>query len=170
MVPNSAISLLLKYSNGEPPDERLSSLIPALGMIFINTPTVGTDKEPIDAPELRRLSGTLAHRATLIFDDLVQNRDIVRAPMQPPESSPRDWEDSGSFYGRPPIRRRPYYEGRDNDRSIDKAETGQCKKYYSTYGKQNLTGGLMAIWCPHLICLGFHLIPRAEGRSTGDRG
>lgn len=165
LVPNSAISLLVEYSNGGPPNERLSSFIPALGMVFINTPTVAHNKEPIDAPELRRLSGTLARRATLIYNDLVNNRDIIRTSSQSPQYSPRDWEDTGSFYGHPPIRHRPYYEGRDDDKIIDRAESGQCKKYYSTYGKQSLTGGVMALWCPHLICLGFHKIPRAEGRN-----
>lgn len=38
LIPNAAISLLLKYSIDGAPNERLSSLIPALGMIFINTP------------------------------------------------------------------------------------------------------------------------------------
>ena len=165
LVPSSAIPLLLEYSDGGPPDEQLGSLIPALGMIFINTPTVGNDKELVDMPELRRLSGTLAHRAILTFNDLVNNRNLVHIPLQPPQSLPRDWEDNGAFYGHPPIRHRPYYEGRDNDKNIDASESGQCKKYYSTYGKQTLTGGVLALWCPHLICLGFHKIPRAEGRN-----
>jgi len=163
LVPSSAIPLLLEYSDGGPPDEQLGSLIPALGMIFINTPTVGNDKELVDMPELRRLSGTLTHRAILTFNDLVNNRNLVHIPLQPPQSLPRDWEDNGAFYGHPPIRHRPYYEGRDNDKNIDASESGQCKKYYLTYGKQTLTGGVLALWCPHLICLGFHKIPRAEG-------
>jgi hypothetical protein len=165
LVPNSAISLLVEYSNGGPPNERLGSFIPALGMVFINTPTVAHNKEPIDASELRQLSRALACRATLIYNDLVNNRDVIRTSLQPPQYSPRDWEDTGTFYGHPPIRHRPYYEGRDDDKNIDRAESGQCKKYYSTYGKQSLTGGVMALWCPHLICLGFHKIPRAEGRN-----
>lgn len=162
MVPPSAISLLIEYSNGGPPNERLSSFIPALGMIFLNTPKGGN--EPVDAPELRGLSGTLAHRATLIFNDLVNNRIIVRRPSQPPESSPREWEDTGSFYGRPPIRCRPYYEERDNsDKDVDSAESGDCKK--SILCNVQITEGIMALWCPHLIRLWFHKIPRAEGRK-----
>src|SRR5204862_7765713 len=60
---------------------------------------------------------------------------------------------------------RPYYEGRDSDKSVDTAESEVCRKFYSTYTKQSLTGGLMALWCPHLICLGFHKMPHAEGRN-----
>jgi hypothetical protein len=160
LVPNAAISLLLNYSTGGTPDKRLSSLIPALGMIFINTPI-----DCMDLPDLRKLSGVLAHRAKITFDDLVNNRDIVCSTHESPPYVSHEWEETGSFYGRPPIRYRPFYEGRDNDNAIDAAETGRCKKYYSTYGQRTLTGGIMAIWCPHLICLGFHKIPRAEGRN-----
>jgi hypothetical protein len=160
LVPNAAISLLLEYSTGGALDERLKSLIPALGMIFLNTPADCTD-----SPDLRKLSGVLANRATLTFNDLVNTRDIMSSTHENPPSSFREWEETGSCYGRPPIRYRPFYEGRDDDKQIDSAETGKCKKYYSTYGKQTLTGGVMAIWCPHLICLGFHKIPRAEGRN-----
>ena len=170
LVPNSAITLLLEYSNDRPPDKRLGSLIPALAMIFINTPNTSNtlslgDQELINAPELRRLSRILAHRAIVTFNNLVNNREFIRTPLQPPQSLPRDWEDNGAFYGHSSIRHRPYYEGRDDDKNIDASESGQCKKYYATYGKQTLTGGIMALWCPHLICLGFHKIPQAEGRN-----
>ena len=160
LVPNAAIPLLLQYSTGGAIDERLPSLIPALGMIFINTPT-----DCIDSPDLRNLSGALAERAKLTFNDLVNNRDIIRSTDECPPHSLREWEETGSFYGRFPIRHRPFYEGRDNDKAVDASETGRCKKYYSTYGQRTLTGGIMAIWCPHLICLGFHMIPQAEGRN-----
>ena len=40
-----------------------------------------------------------------------------------------------------------------------------CNKFYEAYGKKGLTGGLMAAWCPHLVCLGFHCIPKGEGRN-----
>lgn len=40
-----------------------------------------------------------------------------------------------------------------------------CNKYYSTYGKRKLTGGIMVCWCTHSISQGFHCIPAAEGRN-----
>jgi len=165
LIPVSAIPLLLQYSVGGPPDKALSAFIPAFGMLFINTPTISDSEEPINTPELRQLSRTLALRAELTFNDLINKRDVICTPSQPPQSSLRDWEETGSFYGHPPIRHRPYYEGRDDDQNIDASESSECKKYYSTYKKQKLTGGVMALWCPHLTCLGFHKIPRCEGRN-----
>ena len=160
LVPHAAIPLLQEYAATGSISETLPSLIPALGMIFLNTTL-----DYIDSPELRPLSGVLATRAHLMYQDLVQKRDIIRNTHERPTYTPREWEDTGTFYGRPPVRYRPFYEGRDDDANIDSSEKGACQKYYSTYEKQTLTGGLMAIWCQHLVCLGFHKIPRAEGRN-----
>ena len=85
LVPNAAVPLLLQYSTGGAIDERLSSLIPAFGMIFINTPP-----DCADSPDLRRLSGTLANRAKLTFDNLVNNRDIIRSTQDCPSYSARE--------------------------------------------------------------------------------
>lgn len=63
----------------------------------------------------------------------------------------------------PKQRSRPYYEGRDGSRN---SRAGICNKYYDTYKKQKLTRGLMAFWCPHLIWLGFHMMPSTEGRDN----
>ena len=160
LVPHAAIPFLREYSAGRPISERLPSLVPALGMIFLNKPP-----DHLDSPELRDLSGVLATRAHLMYEDLVRNRDIICNTQERPTYSPHEWEDTGSFYGHPPIRHRPFYEGRDDDANVNSTETGSCKKYYSTYQKQTLTGGLMAFWCQHLVCLGFHKIPKAEGRN-----
>jgi len=103
-----------------------------------------------------------------MYDKLVEERNIICDTHESPAHSPGEWEDTGSYYGRAPLRHRPYYENRDTETkaSVDIAESGACKKYYSTYKKKpTLTGGLMAIWCQHLICLGFHKIPKAEGRD-----
>lgn len=40
-----------------------------------------------------------------------------------------------------------------------------CPKHYQQYGVRGLTGGLMALWCTHSICYGFHCIPKGEGRN-----
>lgn len=116
--------------------------------------------------ELRQLCGRLAQHATAVFDHLVKDRVQVRQALHaPPASTPRDWGTTGCYYGRPPVRYRLYYEGQDLDMSVNHAESGTCRKFYLSYAKQNLTGGLMALWCPHLICLAFHKIPYAEGRN-----
>jgi hypothetical protein len=40
-----------------------------------------------------------------------------------------------------------------------------CPKHFAVYGKKGYTGGLMAIWCTHSVCLGFHCIPKGEGHN-----
>lgn len=80
---------------------------------------------------------------------------------------------TGAFYGRPRIRSRPVYTNLPGDSSTDRATVTDevkaagigCSKYYETYGIHGLTGGIMAAWCPHMICLGFHVIPKGEGRN-----
>lgn len=67
----------------------------------------------------------------------------------------------------PQIRHRPKYPRLMHDQ---RNETGgsrgaKCSKYYSQYGEQRLTGGIMCVWCTHSICYGFHCIPRGEGRN-----
>ncbi|TFK58249.1 hypothetical protein BDN72DRAFT_739945, partial [Pluteus cervinus] len=67
----------------------------------------------------------------------------------------------------PQIRLRPEYPKLSYDK---KQESGgsrgaKCSKYYSTYGQQRLTGGIMCVWCTHSICYGFHFIPSGEGRN-----
>ncbi|KAF8510655.1 hypothetical protein BU17DRAFT_77649 [Hysterangium stoloniferum] len=48
------------------------------------------------------------------------------------------------------------------EEKINKTDT-ECGKYYNKYKKACLIGALMVLWCHHLICLGFHIIPTAEG-------
>jgi hypothetical protein len=39
-----------------------------------------------------------------------------------------------------------------------------CSKFYNQYQRDDgLTGGIMALWCTHGICLGFHCIPLGKG-------
>ncbi|KAG2347970.1 hypothetical protein BDR05DRAFT_875440 [Suillus weaverae] len=42
---------------------------------------------------------------------------------------------------------------------------GDCNKFYKTYSKNNLTGGILILWCTHSVCLGFHSIPVVEGQN-----
>ncbi|EJD36473.1 hypothetical protein AURDEDRAFT_74154 [Auricularia subglabra TFB-10046 SS5] len=78
---------------------------------------------------------------------------------------------TGSYYGRPRIRNRPIYPHLPTDQKADRATvtdgggTIGCSKYYQLYGRKGLTGGLMVAWCTHSCCIGFHCIPRGEGRN-----
>jgi hypothetical protein len=168
LIPYSAIPLLSQYSSSGYPDPRLQALIPAFGMLFINAITPPYFGPPVDSHELRALAGYLASTAKTAFDNTVQKREFIRRPSTaPPPPPPRDWETTGCYYGHPRLRYRPFYENRDREDStaVDAAESGSCRKYYNTYTKSSLTGGLMAFWCPHLVCLGFHTMPRSEGRN-----
>ncbi|KZW01031.1 hypothetical protein EXIGLDRAFT_603345, partial [Exidia glandulosa HHB12029] len=77
----------------------------------------------------------------------------------------------GTFYGRPRIRDRPMYPHLPSDCAVDRATvtdsggTIGCNKFYQMYGKKGLTGGLMVAWCTHSVCIGFHCIPKGEGRN-----
>lgn len=158
-----AIEPLMQYGDGNGKDVTLGALVPALEFIFRNmdsTPPVPEDFET----KLRELSALLARRAKNVFEDLVISREVRKETTLSP-SADEDWRKTGCYYGRPPIRHRPFYEGRDVGKSLNVVAEGSCRKFYTTYGKKNLTGGLMALWCPHLVCLGFHQIPKAEGRN-----
>ena len=77
---------------------------------------------------------------------------------------------TGVYYGRPRVRIRPEYPNLAGDKNVDRAvvtEAGAggigCNKFYEAYGKKGQTGGLMAAWCQHCVCLGFHCVPKGEG-------
>jgi hypothetical protein len=74
---------------------------------------------------------------------------------------------SGCSYAMPRVRYRPYYRNLKHDLRSDQGgkRGAKCSKYYSTYGEQRLTGGIMCGWCTHSVCYGFHCIPRGEGRN-----
>jgi len=161
LVPYTTIPLLQAYSTGGAPDHRLQPLIPALGLLFQES----DGEEPI--PELRNLCGTLDNQAQSLYNELVDSRKTIKETKEPPPvTSERHWEETGCYYGRPPLWYRPFYEGRDDENTFNGAgQIESCRKFYSTYSKTNLTSGLMGLWCPHLVCLGFQMIPHAEGRN-----
>ncbi|KAJ3562067.1 hypothetical protein NP233_g9807 [Leucocoprinus birnbaumii] len=86
-----------------------------------------------------------------------------------------DWKTTGCFYSLPKIRQRPVYpllsneqQDQGNQKSAAEAEdtsSALCGKYFSSYSQRRLTGGIMAAWCPHSICYGFHFMPGYEGRN-----
>lgn len=166
LVCTKAIEPLTHYGQGLPLDDTLGALIPAFGMIFRNLDQ-GLPVTMAVEGRMRKLASLLARRARTVFDSLVRTREVVHqvALPQSMEEEARNWQTMGSYYGRDPRRVRPFYEGRDIAKSGNMVDEGSCRKLYSTYSKQNLTGGLMALWCPHLVCLGFHKMPRAEGRN-----
>ncbi|EJD51414.1 hypothetical protein AURDEDRAFT_57071, partial [Auricularia subglabra TFB-10046 SS5] len=71
----------------------------------------------------------------------------------------------------PRIRARPTYPRLPTDTKTERKTVSDaggaigCSKYYDAYGQRGITGGLMAVWCTHSICLGFHVIPKGESRN-----
>lgn len=67
----------------------------------------------------------------------------------------------------PQIRHRPTYPRLTHDQQQNSGGSrgAKCSKYYSQYGEQRQTGGIMCAWCTHSICYGFHCIPKGEGRN-----
>jgi hypothetical protein len=163
-----AIAILRDFADGQD-CPNLSALIPGLGAILQSLnqlPTASQLLEPLMIP-LRSFAAYLANRCESVFEGLRYNRQtggILIDCVSPVTSE--DWKKTGSCYGHSPLRRRPIYEGIDEKDTVHEGrEAGRCQKFYSTYGKQKFTGGVMAFWCKHLTCLGFHIMPRAEGRN-----
>ncbi|KZP10585.1 hypothetical protein FIBSPDRAFT_757998 [Athelia psychrophila] len=98
-------------------------------------------------------------------------RSIIKyeAPVidESASSADADWSKTGCSYSLPQIRHRPRYPNLKHD--LRKEPGGRrgvkCSKFYSKYGEQRLTGGIMCGWCTHSVCYGFHCIPRGEGRN-----
>ncbi|KZV81026.1 hypothetical protein EXIGLDRAFT_629202 [Exidia glandulosa HHB12029] len=70
----------------------------------------------------------------------------------------------------PQIRSRPKFPGLPQDGKIDRNMVSGmdgigCSKFFAEYGKKGYTGGVLAFWCTHGICYGFHCIPDGEGRN-----
>ncbi|KIK61225.1 hypothetical protein GYMLUDRAFT_166901 [Collybiopsis luxurians FD-317 M1] len=126
------------------------------------------------APETLGVAQWMLVRAAAVLEMLLNNNQEPLL-LKPPEtfrrsdSSPeiRDWERTGCFYHLPQIRFRPRYPKLPHDRhsDVNKERIGTCRKYYESYSQKCLTGGIMACWCSHSICYGFHCIPVGEGRN-----
>ena len=79
-----------------------------------------------------------------------------------------DWQKTGTCYGLPQICTCWIYAKLKHDSQPvdhDPDQLGDCNKFYKTYSKNKLTGGILVLWCTHSVCLGFHAIPIAEGRN-----
>ncbi|KAL9932905.1 hypothetical protein V8E36_008160 [Tilletia maclaganii] len=96
------------------------------------------------------------------------------APASVAADSAKRYTETGSMYGAVKCRSRPTYpgllegkEGQNGEKQaiVEGSAEQQCRKYYDEYVKRQCTGGLMALWCTHCICVGFHVIPHAEGRN-----
>jgi len=81
---------------------------------------------------------------------------------------------TGQCYERPQVRYRPRYPGIPSDGAYERnvvfngnevMDDAMCNKYFAQYGRKGYTGGILALWCTHGVCYGFHCIPEGEGRN-----
>ncbi|KAJ7589997.1 hypothetical protein C8J56DRAFT_1048168 [Mycena floridula] len=115
--------------------------------------------------ELLGLCHWLELRATTAYADLVAKHEGPLPEQQ--KLKEETWKKTGCCYSMPQLRHRPRYPRIKNDQCYGGSEKrgGNCSKYYARYGKNGLTGGIMAPWCTHSIAYGFHCIPIGEGRN-----
>ncbi|KAJ7574366.1 hypothetical protein C8J56DRAFT_803143 [Mycena floridula] len=115
--------------------------------------------------EMIGLCRWLYERASGVFTKLTNNHEGPMPDEQKLVEEP--WEQTGCCYSMPQIRHRPRYPKIKWDEKYEGSAKrgGSCSKYYSQYGKNAQTGGIMAPWCTHSIAYGFHCIPVGEGRN-----
>ncbi|KAJ7578889.1 hypothetical protein C8J56DRAFT_1110903 [Mycena floridula] len=115
--------------------------------------------------ELVGLCRWLYERVSEVFATLIKRHEGPLPDEQVLTEEP--WEQTGCCYSMPQIRHRPKYPKIKWDQRYEGSAKrgGSCSKYYSQYGKNAQTGGIMAPWCTHSIAYGFHCIPVGEGRN-----
>lgn len=114
---------------------------------------------------------------------LKTEQDGCQNNQLPANHKEEDYRISGVCYGAKQVRQRPKYprmekddgemreEGNDNGEqppgdiniNVEGKVIEKCQKYYVQFRKR--TGGMCVLWCPHGIAVGFHIIPKAEGRN-----
>ncbi|KAL7281257.1 LOW QUALITY PROTEIN: hypothetical protein ACG7TL_004565 [Trametes sanguinea] len=166
LVPYRAISEMLKLAQTGIAAAWLQAHIPALGRII----AVQRSLYPaLPMPDtIRAVAQWLANRAADVYARLAQH-DPAPTCAQPLTVGSDDWRVTGTCYGLPAIRTRRVYSKLRHDgdatADINVEDAGECNKFFKTYPRNKLAGGILALWCTHSICLGFHTIPIAEGRN-----
>lgn len=147
---------------GDEPDHGLVLLIEQMCIVA----------EELETEKFGRQHATTAPRAIRFVNgepqpqrredqDQNQNEDLEDVD----EAEEEQWKQTGCCYGRPQIRVRPKYPRLPQEKKETPDKGTKCRKYFSTYSESKLTGGIMALWCRHRVALGFHCIPRSEGRN-----
>jgi hypothetical protein len=147
VVRSPAIPILKEFADGRD-CPNLPALIPGLGAVLKSLKKLAKTAQLLDPLmiPLRSFAAYLADRCRSVLDGLQYNRQTggISIECVSPVTS-EDWKKTGSCYGRSPLRRRPKYEGIDEKDTVREGrEAGRCQKFYSTYGKQKFTGGIMA--------------------------
>ncbi|KAF8057790.1 hypothetical protein FPV67DRAFT_1429432 [Lyophyllum atratum] len=107
----------------------------------------------------------LHHRGSEVFGSVMSQ--AAQDSLHTTSIVEEDWQETGCCYSLPQIRHRPVYENLKHDIRTETSNNrgAKCSKYYAQYGAKKLTGGILAAWCTHSVCYGFHFIPKGEGRN-----
>lgn len=140
LVPYDAITLFLAVEKGDSP-EWLQRYCPALGAVL----KYHRRQSQIVPSAIRHTAGWLARRASHVYTCLAQHEpgSVDRTLLQ------EDWRETGTVYGSRMVRKRRNYTKLryDSNRRVpDQGEgdtAGDCNKFYKTYSKHNLTGGIL---------------------------
>lgn len=156
--------------------------IPSFGIFAENCVATFGDVLPF---EVKLVFLNLAFRSRLHYASL--SRTHIELDTFEKVVDHNEWKSTGACYYKQ-YRGRPYYGrfkevgssgmsgfrwGRDEqgkagakaDKEGAEEQDPQCQKYYSNYTESRQTGGLMVFWCKHETSVGFHLIPKGEGRN-----
>lgn len=142
---------------------RLLVVIPALGKVAHHEQA----RTARCSKALCMAADFVLRRAIDVTSRLKKNKPSDAA-ADPAKVAKQDFHLNGRCYNGPQFRNRPKYNGLPYDAKVERSVVTDsdgigCPKHYSSYGTKGLTGGIMAIWCTHCICLGFHFIPKGEG-------
>ncbi|KAH9834932.1 uncharacterized protein C8Q71DRAFT_710867, partial [Rhodofomes roseus] len=165
LVPHKAIALLHQLASEGHTVDWFQSLCPVIGRIV---EFHQRDSSIIPVPVIDVLAW-LANRAEEVYNRLAQHDPAPTFDRDAPVTGPQaSWTETGTCYGLPAVRSRRVYSKLRHDTQatdLDPDEMGDCNKFYKTYSRNNLTGGILVLWCTHSVCIGFHTIPIAEGRN-----
>lgn len=144
--------------------ERLLVLVPAVGNVAHH-----------ELAATGRCSRTLCKVIDFVVEQATEvtvqlsGHDYNDAAVPKDSVQQEDFVKSGSVWPTPRERNRPIYARMKDDGKVERSVVSEegigCPKHYEAYGKKGLTGGIMALWCTHCICIGFHCIPKGEGRN-----
>lgn len=169
LIPFPSLQLLSEFVACHRPPPHLQVWIPVIGCVSNELPTSS------QVPQVLVDTARWLYLQTLqVFEHLSQHTPPPPNPLSIPPSE--GYLVTGVCYSSPSVRTHPKYPYLPNDNMLEdklqdlttcNADThdSTCGKYYSTYKKPGLVGGLMVLWCHHSICIGFHIIPTCEGQN-----
>jgi Kyakuja-Dileera-Zisupton transposase len=137
-------------------DPRIPQTAPSLHLILDHISSFSQDVRT----HINKLISEILHQAKNIVAMITTS--AMEQSFTPINDGLR-YKETGVYYGGPQIRHRPTYPQLDAATDTNLEDQNTCNKYYADIHKKS--GGISVIWCQHGIAVGFHIIPKAEGRN-----